>query len=274
MMTRNEWLEWSMRTGVPVPTRIRISVFLSAVALLLWSSPAFATQPTFLSKMDANVDNSSTSITTNAGTISGTDKYIACALVINSITISGSTITINDTGETLTKQLTVDHDAGSGSVIRTEFWDKVNPTDSTGTTTITATRSAGAAGVTIACVVYNGVHQTTPNGGLSSAHTNAVSNPVSVTTGADELVVDFVGVRTNSSFTVGSGQTQRSQRVGTNFGNASVGVSEASGVTSMSWSSDDAAAKTWASIATSLKPSVVSGGGTTRGLLTMGVGLE
>jgi len=253
--------------------RARAAVFV-CLAVLACPAVAFATQPTFLSKMDANVDNSTASITSNAGTISGTDKYIMCALVINSITISGTAITINDTGETLTKQLTVDHDNGGGSVIRTEFWDKVNPADSTGTTTITATRTAGAAGVTIGCVVYNGVHQTTPNGGLFSAHTNAVSNPVTVTTGADELVVDFVGVRTNSGFTVGSGQTQRVQRVGTNFGNASVGVSEASGVTSMSWSSDDAANKTWASIATSVKPSVVSGGGTTRGLLTTGVGME
>jgi len=197
-----------------------------------------------------------------------------CALVINSITISGSTITVNDTGETLTKQLTVDHDNGGGGVIRTEFWDKINPSDSTGTTTITATRSAGAAGVTLGCVVYNGVHQTIPNGGLSSAHTNAVSNPVTVSTGADELVVDFAGVRTNSGFTAGSGQSQRVQRVGVNFGNASVGISEASGVTSMSWASDDAASKTWASIATSVKPSVVGGGGSTNGLMSLGVGAE
>ena len=254
-------------------------VLISFVLLLLFvilQLHLFAAAPVYLSKMDTNVDNSSTSITTNAGTISGTDKYIACAVVINSITISGTSITINDTSETLTKQVTVDHDAGGGSVIRTEVWDKINPANSTGTTTITVGRTAGAAGVGIGCVVYTSVNQITPNGGYTSTHTNATSCSVSVATGTDELVVDFSGVRTNTAFTAGGGQTQRVQRVGTNFGNASVAISEKSGASpvSMSWSSDDAANKTWACVGISLKPvgGGGGGGGSSRGLLTTGVG--
>lgn len=260
---------------------LRRFVFVLSVALLLYPSMAYAVAPVFVSKMDANVDNASTLITTNGGTITGTDKYIVCAVVINSITISGSAVTINDTGETLTKQVTVDHDAGGGSVIRTEVWDRLNPTDSTGTTTITVTRSAGAAGVAVGCAVYTGVHQTTANGGwTATAHTSAVSNSVSVTTGTDELVVDFVGVRTNTQITEGGGQTSRVERIGTNSGNATVAITEKSGASplTMSSSSDDAAAKTWASVGISLKPSVVGGGGgggsASGGLMMTGVGDE
>lgn len=255
-------------------------IFFTFVFLFCLSHTAFATVPVFLSKMDSNVDNSATTVTTNAGTISGTDKYILCAYIFNNLAVSGTAVTINDTAETLTKQVTVDHDNGGGSVIRTEVWDKINPTDSTGTTTITGTNTAGSAGKSLGCVVYTGVHQTTPNGGwAATSHTNAVSNSVSVTTGTDELVVDFVGVRTNTQITEGAGQNSRVERIGTNFGNATLAITDKTGASPvmMSSSSDDAAAKNWATVGISLKPSVAGGGGggaTARNLLTTGVGNE
>lgn len=253
-------------------------VWLAGLGLLfiLCAARPFAAAPAFLSKMDANVDNANTFITSNGGTISGSDKYIVCALVINSITISGTSVVINDTSETLTKQLTVDQDSGGGSVLRTEIWDKVNPADSTGTTTVTGNRTTGAAGVAIGCAVYTGVNQATPFGGLTSSHTSAVSDSVNVTTGTDELVVYLVGVRSSSQITEGAGQTLRVERIGTNFGNSTVAISDKSGSSplTMSSSSDDASAKSWATVGLSLKPvgGGGGGGGAKRGLLTTGVG--
>lgn len=214
-----------------------------------------ATPPTFLSKMDSNVDNTATSVTTNAGTISGTNKWIGCIYAFNSLANSGTAVTINDTGETLTKIATVDHDNGGGSVIRNEFWEKTAPGDSTGTTTITGTNGASSAGKSLSCVVYTGVNQTTPHVTLVSAHGNSVTASVSqVVDTTNKLVIDFLAMRTSSAFTAGTGQTQRVQRIGTNPGNASTGISEKAGASSVtsSWSSDDAASKTWAHIAIGL----------------------
>lgn len=223
--------------------------------------PAGGGPPIFVSAASGGSNNSSTTVTTSTAlTISGTSRYIACAVQVQVLSRNGVSVTIDSTGETLTKQLTKDFDNG-GLQARVEFWDKVNPTATT--STITAALNLATAQV-VSCVSLENVDQTTPfDTPLPTAGASSNAPSVTVTSAVDDLVLDFVSVRTGTTgMTEGAGQTNRVERQsGSGVGNVTGMISTEPGAASvvMSWAVDDATAKSWASIGASLNP---AGGGT------------
>lgn len=217
------------------------------------------TVPSFVSQASGGNPNASTVTTTTSLTISGSNRYVVCGVAFQVLSQTGTSVTIDSTGQTLTKQTTKDFD-NSGLQARIEYWDLVNPTATTGTVTVVL---SGSTAVALGCVAYQDVDQTTPHDTLVTA--GASSNTVSVTvpSAATDLVIDFASIRVGTTgMTEGAGQTNRIEKQsGSGAGNVTLVSSTEAGSAStvMSWTVDDSTSKSWATIGASLNP--VDGGG-------------
>ncbi|MEK7165653.1 MAG: hypothetical protein AAB874_02500, partial [Patescibacteria group bacterium] len=118
---------------------------------------------------------------------------------------------------------------------RSELWYMVNPDTGTNTVAITAASSTTIEG---GAVTYSGVNTADPlinNNGANSAGTIGTTATVNLTSAPGETVVDSVSLQSaNTSLTVGGGQTQRVNLVGTA---GALGMSQEVGAdtTTMSW---------------------------------------
>ena len=155
-------------------------------------------------------------------------------------------------GQSLTLVSQLVHSNGKPKV---EVWRLISPP--VGSNTVAVTLSGGNSDkVTIGAISYNGVNQTTPIDGVTSAQGYSTSASVTVTSETGDLVQDTMAATSAGASSVGSGQTQRYNRemggsgVSNHFGAASTEAG-ASSVT-MSWSLTES--KEWVIIGFNINP--------------------
>lgn len=206
---------------------------------------------------------SASSVTTGTITPTGTNRYLYCALAVQNLAITVSSVTFG--AATMTSPTpAVSFDNGTGSAAKVWYYELVNPSSVGNVVTVNL---SAATAVAVGCSAYSSVDQTTPHGLFFSNGSNSNQPNVTVTSADTELVVDAVSVRVGTTtLTAGSGQTQRVQKQSAaGLGNVTVLTSDEPGVTGtsalMSWDVDDTTAKSWAAIGTSLKGSTGTGGG-------------
>jgi hypothetical protein len=147
---------------------------------------------------------------------------------------------------------------------------------STGSNTFTVNYSNSGSNCydqAIAGISLTGVDQTTPIGTAATA-TGLTSTPtVTVTSAANEMVVDVAASSTTLTFAVGAGQTQRANLTGGSaFMYLLSSTEPGAASTTMSWTGTGSAWQ-WSAMATPFKPVSGGGGGSTiYNRLLMGVG--
>lgn len=161
-------------------------------------------------------------------------------------------------GVSMTKIASVDDSWAGGEVLGTALYRLVAP--ATGPNNVVVTMSA-ARHATASAISLTGVHQTTPDRTPVTANGSAEHPSLSVTSAADEFVLDGATLLNNdntSTLTVGAGQTQRTTNTAWNASGSGVRGSAstepgASSVT-MSWTAD--AVDYWTQIGVSVIPAV------------------
>ena len=138
---------------------------------------------------------------------------------------------------------------------RVDMWYRKDPLTGINSVQVNLSRSTQAVG---GATSYTGVDQTTPFGTACAAANRSGTASCSVSSAADELVVDVVCAEsTSATLTVGANQTQRYKNEVTN---ARAGGSTEPGAASVTMSWTISATKDWAIAAVPIKP--VSGGTT------------
>lgn len=136
----------------------------------------------------------------------------------------------------------------------------VNP--ATGAHTVACSWATNAEHITYA-ISYTGVDQTTPNGTPVTSGGAATSETDDVTSGVEDLVVDFMGVNTSVTLAEGAGQTARGTETQDTSGQAFGSSEEAGGTTvTMSWTWGGGSQRT-AHISFNLKAVAAAGAATT-----------
>lgn len=144
-----------------------------------------------------------------------------------------------------------------------ELWRLVAP--DSGTATVTATLNDTVAGVVLSVVTFTGVDQTTPLGTPAANQgqdgTNAGNPTVTVASAAGELVFDVVARDNDYGLTVGSGQTEHTNRAAAGQIRGASSTEPGAASVTMSWSSASALSQKsggtyegWAIIAVPIKP--------------------
>jgi hypothetical protein len=193
----------------------------------------------------SQADNTS-SLTWSHTTSAGSDRILIVG-VSSDQNDPVSTITYN--GVNLTKLESEKY----GFVNKVELWYLVNP--SSGTHNVVVTLSSSSDGLGGGAVTYTGVDQSTPVGTAVKNNGYNLNPTVTVSSAADELVIDVLCVDDGgATITVGGGQTTRySSNPSENLGRGSSEPGAAS--VTMSWTlSNVGSADHWAIIAVALKP--------------------
>lgn len=166
--------------------------------------------------------------------------------------------------------------ADTGSIIGISLWRLIGPDTGTNTVEVTLSTTRRQLGVSIS---FSGADQTTPNGTVVTASddSGAGATPsMSVSSAADEIVVDFVGLQNDdntSTLAVGADQTERANdatsNATTNGIRAACSTETGAATTTMTWTPD--VADDWAGIALAVKPAGAAAAFTPRAML-LGVG--
>lgn len=237
--------------------------------LIGFSSSVFAA-PTFQFANSAGQNNANATISVSMSP-AGTNRLLVCGTSTQNNTKTVVSAVFN-TSESLTLLTTKDFDDGSGNQARAELWYLISPTVTTANVDITFT---GATAMSVGCIAFSDVHQTTPLGTPATAGARTTTATVDVTSAAGEVVVDVMSMRVGTTgITEGAGQTNRVERQsGAGAGNVTLGMSTEAGAatTTMSWTVDDATVKSWSTIGVSVKGAVAAGANRTRFLL-LGIG--
>ncbi len=189
------------------------------------------------------IDNSSNSGTNNGSSLTWSHTNTAGDFMVVTVTTkdkSISSVTYNGVGLTQAGTIT-------SNSMRVALFYLVAP--ATGAHNVVVTAS-GSTEIDAGAETYIGVDQATPVGAAVTASNQSATATVTVVSAAGELVVDAVGV-IQTTVTVGAGQTQRHNRVGTNNANGSSTEAGAASVT-MSWTLPTS--KYWGIVALGMKP--------------------
>ena len=184
---------------------------------------------------------------------SGSDRLLIVSVHCdNGIDVSAVTYA----GQSLTLVSQVVH---SGGKPRVEVWRLIAPP--TGSNNVAVTLSGGNSDkVTVGAITYNGVNQTTPIDGVTSAQGYSTSASVTVVSQVGDLVQDAMAAISAGASSIGSGQTQRySREMGGSGASNHFGVASTEpGATSvpMSWSLTES--KEWVIVGFNINPSVVN----------------
>lgn len=192
---------------------------------------------------------SSHSSRTKAHTCSGSDRVLFVATTARQS--AGQTVTgVTYNGVALTK---VDGVNQGTNTIRHELWYLIAP--ATGANNVVVTWSASVAAASYVINSYTGVHQTTALGTHAATSGLSTSPSTSVSSAADELVVDALGHRENSTATKDASQTLRgsiSSGSGSSF--TETNCSEEAGAASVTMSWALGTSVSWGLIAVPVKP--------------------
>ncbi len=186
-------------------------------------------------------------------TVSGSNTILVVGVSINQTASKQSVSSISYNGSALARIGT----AVKNNNTQVEIWYRVGP--AAGTNDIVVTLTA-AARFTAGAISFAGVDQANPLGTFASGSGNTNAPSTTVTSAADELVVDVLGYADSSAnATAGTGQTQQWTNRSTNGtpGNNAVGYSSTkTGAASvaMSWTFPNK--QVWAMGAVPLKPAV------------------
>lgn len=218
--------------------------------------------PTFVASVFGGASNAATATSTTPLAVSGTDRFIVCALATQLQSRTGTSVTFNaTTPQSLTLIGWRDFD-NAGLQARVELWTLVNPAAET--QTITANWNLSTA-IAFGCGAWQHVDQVTPLGTPVTAGASSNAPSVTVTSVAGKLVIDLVSVRTGTTgMTEGAGQTNIVEhQSASGVGNVTVLMSQEPSATStvMSWTVDDSTNKSWASMGVAMNGT--SGGGET-----------
>jgi hypothetical protein len=204
-------------------------------------------------------------------TCTGTNRHLVVAIAMLSVGGSSvSSITYNSVALTLIRAR-----ASAAGAVRSEIWGLVNPASGSNTIAVTLSTDLDSVGNASS---FTGIHQTSPTEGAADAsalNVGAADATVDVTTVADnDWVIDNVAT-SDTTITVGAGQTQRNNVSGA-LGSGAMsteGPKTPAGAVTMSWT-DVGAAATWTIVAVALRPvtaaalggDVYSGRGIARGI--------
>lgn len=245
-------------------------VLLTLAFLLAFTSSVFAA-PTVVNTNSAGQNNANATISVSM-TISGTNRLLVCG---TSVQFTNRTVVsaVFNTNESLTQLTSKDfEDGGSSTQSRAELWYLVAPTVTTANVDFTFST---ATAMSVGCIALSGVDQATSFGTPATAGARTNTSTVDAASATGELVIDVSSIRVGTTgITEGAGQTNRVEQLsGSGVGNVTLGMSTEAGATTttMSWTMDDAAAKTWAAIAVGIKPAA-SAGTTKSTLLLLGIG--
>jgi hypothetical protein len=201
--------------------------------------------------------------TASANTGSGTTT----SLTIPSFTVSGSNtmllLGVTNRGNSLvssatygTSSFTSIGSASNGTVVRTEILRLMNPPAGTADINITLN---GARRFVAGAILLTGVDQTDPIGTYNTATGTSTAPSVTVSSAANELVVDVLGNRYSTSASVGSGQTLRWTNVttnGTDSRNIRGSSSTEAGASSVTMSWTLGSSCEWAIVAVPVRPAL------------------
>lgn len=178
---------------------------------------------------------------------------------LNSVTYGGNSATILSG--------TTHNDIGAASVYRS-MWYYKNP--SSGGATVQANFSESMNAVIISTSTYCDVDQTTTFGTAVEAEGASTTPSVTVSSAANELVVDVTAIDTGSdtTLTVHASQTERVNA--NNASNHRHGGSEEAGAASVAMSWTLGGARFWGSTGVALKPAAATA--TAQTLMLLGVG--
>lgn len=130
----------------------------------------------------------------------GTDLVLYVGIIVDTNSDVNPTVTWNGSAMTLVGEI-----VGSGSAQHVAVFRTIAP--ATGTHDAVFTWGNSVALGVVSC--YSGVHQTTPNDTpVTVAQGSVTSISSNVTSESGDLVLDFVGVNSNPTLTVGAGQTE------------------------------------------------------------------
>ncbi len=247
---------------------MRRVLFLACVLLAL--PPRVEAVPVVVHVNSAGQNNASATISIGMAP-TGTNRAMLCGISTQNTTRTGVSVVFNTT-ESLTFVTWRDFDS-AGLQAHAELWKLVNPTATSANVVFTLT---GATAVSVGCIAFSDVDQTTPFGTVSDNGARSNTASVDVASATGELVMDVMSMRVGTTgITAGAGQTNYIEQVsGAGAGNVTLGLSTEAGATTtaMTWTVDDTTAKSWASIGVSVKP--VGGGGSGRTFTVCTVGCD
>lgn len=223
-----------------------ISLNFEHVATMKFNALVFFFVTFSFNLLNASVvfDNSTTSRAKEKSSLnfnhncSGTDRL----LIVGLVSKGGSVSSISYDGFAMTKL-----EGQSNGETRTEFWYIVSP--STGVNSVSITMSSSLTFAAIA-TSYEGVDQSVPFLSAGFATGNSGTSSVTISSATDNVVVDVLGIKEGNP-TVGTGQTQRDERV--SHESFYVSTSDKTGAVSTTMSNTHSS-KPWVIIAASLQP--------------------
>jgi hypothetical protein len=189
------------------------------------------------------LDNSSNSGTNNGSSLTWSHTNTAGDFMVVSVTTKDKPLTsVTYNGTALTQ-------AGVKvrNSMRVALYYMVAP--ATGAHNVVVTVSGGNTEIDAGAETYIGVDQASPVSGYVDASGQSSTATVNVTSATGDLVVDAAGP-IQTTISVGAGQTQRHNRVGTNNANGS-STEAGAGTVTMSWTL--ASSKDWCICALSMK---------------------
>lgn len=192
-------------------------------------------------------------------TVGGLNRYLVCGVATQLTTRTASSVTFN--GVALTRLDSLDNDDDPNRQSRVELWELVAPPATTAN--VVATLNASTS-VSVGCVAWENIDQSTPHGSLVSAKGDGANVSLDVPSASSEVVMDIASIRVGTTPIVpGDNQTQQVNKVsGSGFGNVSLGMSSQAGAstTTMGWTVEDGTPKAWTILGISLKGTSAGGG--------------
>lgn len=193
--------------------------------------------------------------------LAGDDRLLLVGLAFNpNAPASVTANTVTYAGQSLTKLDDEERINATSDSVRVELWYLKNPPVGSDNVVIDLASSPDLSTPQMAVAVnLTGVDQTTTFGTSVSADGTDNAPTVAASSASGEVVVDIMAQNPSTgigpNFTAGAGQTEISQGQISSFGGA-MSYEAGAGTTTMSWTSDSAAAShLWAIIAVPVKPS-------------------
>lgn len=197
---------------------------------------------------------------TFAHTTSGSDRLLCVCVANYRNTSFVSAVSYNSVDLTEQEALTV----GEYTI---SLWSVIAP--STGSNTVSVTTNTSVFDIGIAAISFTGVHQSSPFGVPVSDSGTSTTPSVTVTSAADEVVLDTLTIIHSGTLTVDGSQTQQWNAATSNaFIKYAGSTEDGAASTTMSWS--NSTSQSWITIAIPIKP--VSTAVTIRQLCLTGVG--
>lgn len=202
----------------------RLGHLLAVILLLILTSGRVGAQtPTFDFASSAGSASASTVTVSHTIGAGGTNRYLACAVSTQSTTRSATSVVFNGT-ESLTKLAELNNADDTNRQSHVEYWYRLAPSVITADVVVTLNASTA---VSVGCVSYSDVDQSTPHGTPVTAKGDGATISVSVASASGELVLDAASVRVGTTnITTGGGQTSLVNiRSADGIGNTTLGMS-------------------------------------------------